>query len=214
VLNKQISDQEIFETVEKALKAGWRTLKLYFMVGLPGEMTDDVAAIVVLVRNIKERFRGEISVNVSPFVPKAHTPLQWAAMATPEILEKHLSVLKEGLEQAGVELKAESIAWSSVQGVLARGDRRLAQVLIAMDGHTSLRAWEKALRDQDLSEEEYLRQRSAHEALPWQVVDMGVSLDYLRVEAERAGLGLSSPSCTGIGCDRCGVCEPAKSEEH
>jgi len=213
LVNKGITEEDILAAVELAQRYRFPALKLYFMIGLPGETTDDVAAIATLVDTIRKRFSGEIAINVSPFVPKAHTPFQWAAMAAPEILEERLAALRAGLQRENAELKTESIAWSRIQGVLARGDRRLGRVLAAMEGHTSLRAWEKALREQGLEEEEYLRERSWDETLPWQVVDMGVNLDYLRVEAERAGLGLACPPCTGSGCDRCGVCKPGEGEE-
>ena len=185
-INKGIAEDDILAAAELAQRYRFPALKLYFMVGLPGETREDIVALLALVQRIGQRYAGALSVNVSPFVPKAHTPFQWVAMAAPEVLEEHLALLREGLRKLAVEFKAEGVPWSRVQGVLSRGDRRLGDVLVDLPARVNPRLWQRALESHDLSEDEYLRARGPDEPLPWSVVDVGVSQNYLRAESTRA----------------------------
>ncbi|MHB1134917.1 MAG: radical SAM protein [Chloroflexota bacterium] len=179
LVHKDISADDIERAVDIAAAAGFAQAKLYFMIGLPGETDADVDAIADLAGRLAERLaryqRGaRVVVSATPFVPKAQTPFQWAAMAAAEVLESRLARLQAALRQRHLELRSDSVAWSRVEGVLARGDRRLAAVLAAMPKH-SLAAWGRALRAQGLSAETYLQgRRSLTEALPWAAVSTGV----------------------------------------
>jgi len=205
-VSKGFGAQEMLEAVGMARAAGLRRLKLYFMVGLPGETREDVQAIVPLVQEAHGRLGGgHVSVSVAPFVPKPHTPFQWAAMAEAQVLQERLRLLREHLRPLGVAVEAESVPWSRVQGVLARGDRRLAKALERMQ--PTLAGWRQALAAEGLTEEEYLRQRAPEEVFPWEVVAPGVTRDYLWGEWERAREGRPGRLCpVGERCTRCGVC--------
>lgn len=206
-VGKGFGAEELLRAVDMAREAGLRRLKLYFMVGLPGERDEDAAAIAGLARESKSRLAGgNLSLSISPFVPKAHTPFQWAAMAGAGELQERLRALRRELRPLGVSVEDESVPWARVQGVLARGDRRLAAALARMAG-TTLAAWRQALAAEGLSEEEYLRPREADEPFPWEVVDPGAGRPFLWREWERAQERQGSPTCRPEdGCRRCGVC--------
>jgi radical SAM superfamily enzyme YgiQ (UPF0313 family) len=207
LVGKGFGAQELFGAVDMAREAGLRRLKLYFMVGLPGEREEDIGAIVNLVREVKGRLPGgAVSLSVAPFVPKPHTPFQWASMAGTTELQSRLRGLKRELRPFGVAVEEESVPWSRIQGVLSRGDRRLANALAQMEELT-LAGWRRALAAAGLSEEEYLRPRLADERFPWEVVDPGLGRPFLWREWERAQDRQSSPTCqVEEGCRRCGVC--------
>ncbi|MBN1483713.1 MAG: radical SAM protein [Chloroflexia bacterium] len=205
-INKGFGREELLRAVDMAVRAGLHRLKLYFMIGLPGETDEDIRAIAALVREVRERQGGgSLSLSVTPFVPKAHTPLQWAPMAPAEALERRRQWLGGELRPLRIAVEGESVDWSRVQGVLARGDRRLAGVLAAMKKR-SLGQWRRALRQAGLSEEEYLRQREPQEAFPWEIIEPGVGRDYLWREWQRARQGRPSPPCDPeAGCSRCAL---------
>ncbi len=207
VVGKGFGEGELLGAVDLAREAGIKRLKLYFMVGLPGERDEDASAIAGLAREVRARLPGgSLSLSVAPFVPKAHTPFQWAAMAEAVVLESRLRALRRELRPLGIAVEEESVPWSRVQGVLARGDGRLAGVLARMAG-PSLAEWRRALAAEGLSEEEYLRARAPGEPFPWEVVSSGMSRAFLWREWERALEGQDSPLCPGdTACNRCGVC--------
>jgi len=205
IINKPISDEQVLRAAELASRYGLPQLKLYFMVGLPTETEEDVHALADLSLAVRKRFGGRLIVNLAPFVPKAHTPFQWAAMASLKTLRERLRLAEGLLRRQGVTVRAESPAWSRVQGVLARGDSRLGLALARITG-LSLAAWRKALRESGLEEEEFLRARPPGEPLPWFRVDCGITPAYLQREWEEAHRGGLTPPCPPRGCVRCGVC--------
>ncbi|HDN80101.1 MAG TPA: radical SAM protein [Chloroflexi bacterium] len=189
IIGKPITDRELFRAVELAARYRIPRLKLYFMLGLPGERDEDVEAAITLVGEIRRRFPGEVSVNLSPFVPKAHTPFQWVAMAPVEVIKERVKRLKRGLMRQGVEVQAESPAWAAIQGVLSRGDRKLGRILVEIahrDEGATLHNWRDAMEKAGLDEAEYIRERGLDEKLPWSVVDMSVRMQYLRQRLEEA----------------------------
>jgi radical SAM superfamily enzyme YgiQ (UPF0313 family) len=206
-VGKGFGAEELLRAVDMARETGLRRLKLYFMVGLPGERNEDAAAIADLVREVRGHLPGgALSLSIAPFVPKAHTPFQWAAMASARELQARLRFLQKELRPLGVAVEDESVPWARVQGVLARGDRRLAAVLARMKQFT-LGDWRRALAAEGLDEEEYLRRREADEVFPWEVVDSRAGRPFLWREWERAQEGQESPPCRPEdGCRRCGVC--------
>lgn len=169
LVSKGISRDHVLAAAERAEQHGFPQLKLYFMVGLPGETEEDVEGIVELVQEVKARFRRRITVQVTPFVPKPHTPFQRVPMAPTATLERRIREVTRGLRPAGIAVRAESTAWARVQGVLSRGDRALGQALAELSAPT-LAGWRRMLRHTGLEEEPYLRARPASEALPWAVV--------------------------------------------
>ncbi len=169
-IRKGISTEDIVRATELAARYDFPQLKLYFMVGLPTETDDDVRQMVGLVRDVRERFHRRVVVNVTPFVPKAQTPFQWMAMTTIETLAERLRYIKSKLASMNVEIRAESSRWAEVQGVLARGDRRVGKALMTIE-KMSLSQWRRALHDQGLDSTLYLGHHSKDEILPWATVN-------------------------------------------
>jgi radical SAM superfamily enzyme YgiQ (UPF0313 family) len=206
-INKTQTNDDVLRAADLAARYGFHRLKLYFMLGQPTETEDDVAAIADLTLKVKARFRGRVTIDATPYVPKAHTPFQRAAMAPLKTLERRLRTLRRTLEPRGVNVRADSPAWTAVQGTLARGDQRLARVLARLPDRPSLADWRRALRDEGLAAEEYLRERALDERLPWEVVDVGVSQDYLDREWKCAQAGEVTRPCPPSGCLECGACD-------
>ncbi len=169
LVSKGVTEAQVLSAAERADQHGFPQLKLYFMIGLPGENEEDVSAIVELTRAIRARFRRRITVHVTPFVPKPHTPFERQPMAGAAALEAHTRLLASALRPAGIALRAEGTAWARVQGVLARGDRALGCALARLEAPT-LAGWRAMVRATGLDEPAYLGARSADEELPWNVV--------------------------------------------
>jgi radical SAM superfamily enzyme YgiQ (UPF0313 family) len=191
LIKKGISEDDILESMDKVAEQGIRLLKLYFMIGLPSETDEDIEEIIDLTlryKNIldKQQTGCRIAVTVSPFVPKAGTPFQWLPMAQPSILNQRLSRLKSSLMPKGIKIKAESPAWSQVQGVLARGDIKLAGVLADIE-EVSLSGWRQAIEKHHLDIDFYAHQRwDIKQKLPWDMIDSGTKPGQLELELDRA----------------------------
>jgi radical SAM superfamily enzyme YgiQ (UPF0313 family) len=168
-IRKGISTDDILRAVEFVAHYDFPQLKLYFMIGLPTEEKNDIEQIVELLQAIRKRYHRQITVNVTPFIPKAQTPFQREAMAPRKVLEERLALLRNGLRPINVETTGDSPRWAAVQGVLARGDRRVADALAAVEGR-GLSAWQRALRTSGIEADHYLRQRPTEEILPWSTV--------------------------------------------
>jgi radical SAM-linked protein len=222
VVNKGITEADLLETAYNVYRAGWRTIKLYFMIGLPGETHDDVQQIAVLARQVKDQAKrsgnpGEVNVAVSTFVPKAHTPFQWEPqISTDETLGLQY-LLHTELKKRKLHFKWQDAPLSFMEGVFARGDRRLAPVLkravelgCRFDGwreHFSLEKWLAAFVDCGIQPEWYLRRRELDEVLPWSHIDAGVSNGFLLKERERAIGEAATEDCRNGACGACGVCD-------
>jgi hypothetical protein len=194
-------------------------LKLYFMIGLPEETTEDVQAIVTLVEDMAGALRARgrrpgITVKLSPFVPKAQTPFEGDAMLSPRDLSERAAIIKRGLRRSGVVVKADSPQWAAVEGILARGDRRLAAALNAVAG-SSWSDWQAALSAAGLTADHYLSGRSGRGRRPWATVHSGVTKEYLEAEAQRARQAITTAKCPPASacCKRCGVCVPIASRD-
>ena len=208
-INKTQTQDDVLRAADLAAGCGFHRLKLYFMIGQPSETEEDVTAIAELALQVKARFPGRVAIDATPYVPKAHTPFQRVAMTPVKTVKQRLRTLRRALEPRGVGVRADSPAWAAVQGVLARGDRHLARALARLPGKPSLADWRRALRDEGLSVEEYLRERTADERLPWEVVDASGSQSYLAREWQRAETGEATVDCPPSGCLKCGACDEA-----
>jgi len=192
VVKKGISEEDILEAMGKVAEQGIKQVKLYFMIGLPTETDEDIEKIIDLSLDCKRLLDsrqpgGRLSLNIAPFVPKAGTTFQWLPMAQPAILNRRLSRLKKSLMPRGIKIKAESPAWSQVQGVLARGDAKLAEVLANIE-EVSLAGWRRAAARYSIDIDFYAHQRwDIRQKLPWDVIDSGTRAGYLELELERAG---------------------------
>ncbi|OGO30714.1 MAG: hypothetical protein A2Z29_00620 [Chloroflexi bacterium RBG_16_56_11] len=191
VINKTISDDEILEVADRIAAHRFHQLKLYFIIGLPTETDDDTEDIIKLILKIKntleERKSGaRIVVNIAPFVPKAGTPFQWLPMAPRETLRRRFSLLREAVSRKGVRLNEESPAWSEVQGVLARGDTKVARAIADVKDIT-LAGWRRAVEKNHLDIDYYVNQRwDTARPLPWSFIDSRTGVERLCAELERA----------------------------
>ena len=195
VIKKGISEDNVLAAVETFVASGIPNLKLYFMIGLPTETWDDVEAIIDLCKKIKHRFLkssqsmkriGEITVSLNSFVPKPFTPFQWVAMADVPTLKKKIKRIKEGLKKvANVRIHADVPRWAYIQALLARGDRRVADILsLAHRNHDN---WPQTLKITPLNPDFYtLRERDPVELLPWDFIDHGIKKPLLAKEYKRA----------------------------
>jgi radical SAM family uncharacterized protein len=214
IINKTISDEDLFNSVEMSIKAGIPNIRLYIMVGLPFEQQEDIDAIVVMADIIKKHMelqgsKGKLTLSVNPFIPKPFTPFQWLPMATPaEVEDKFKYLTAQFKARKNIELLLESTKESYIQGILARGDRRLAQVLLEAHKNGGSKAFKKALRNYGLSKEFYLSGRldRTDTLLPWQHLDMAFDSKYLLHELDKARQEQFTAPCTK-GCTRCGVCK-------
>ena len=222
IINKKITEQEIFDTVNNAFQLGWQHIKLYFMVGLPHEEQADIEAICSLSRRlagIKTKGRGKTKVNVSvaAFIPKAHTAFQRSGQISSGRAYETLDYLKENLRHPGINLKWQDPDMSMLEGIFARGDRRLSRVLAAayengcrLDGWADMfryDLWEKTFKEQGVDPEFYLRERAEDEVLPWDHIDSKISGTFLEEECRKAAGGVTTPDCRDEGCTGCGICD-------
>ncbi|MFZ0613615.1 MAG: TIGR03960 family B12-binding radical SAM protein [Desulfobacterales bacterium] len=223
VINKNIDEVEIAATVENAFRLGWQVIKLYFMIGLPTETDDDLAAIVDLVWRLQglkppRGRKGQINVSVATFIPKPHTPFQWQGQIA--LGDAHFKIhhLKDKLKIPRLRFKWQPPEVSRLEGLWARGDRRLGKLLMAayrrgcrFDGwsdHFNFGLWQSACESAGVDIDLFTdRQRDATEALPWDVIDTGVTKEFLWQEAQRALAGDLTADCRAGACNSCGVCD-------
>lgn len=225
-LNKNISELRILESVRNALDAGWHGVKLYFMVGLPGETDVDIAEISRFVTEIARLSRSRmVRLNLSPFVPKPHTPLQWAAFADLAETQAKIDRLKSAIGRRNVKPKWENPECSMLQAFLARGDEQVGRVVehVYRNGgvfqewteYFRLGLWTDAFAATGVDPKTYLAERSTGKPLPWDFIDVGVSNEFLRSEYDKARAGQETPDCALGACSNCGACpgtRPARRE--
>ena len=231
IINKDVTDEDLFNGVRKAYERGWRLVKLYFMIGLPTETDEDVAAIVDLCEDVSAlrkdvaRSNGKVNVSVAPFVPKAHTPFQWEPMAPLDVIKKREKLLIRKVNNRKVWFKQHTPERSYVEALLARGDRRLGRVIKkarelgqqfdAWGEHFCFDTWMQAMDETGLDPEFYVtRERNEDEVLPWDHIDTGVTKEFLLRERRRAFEGRMTPDCRRDRCHACGACPaPPASED-
>ena len=213
VINKGISEEHLQNAATLSAKSGIQHMRLYIMIGLPTETDEDIEAIVGLAERTQAHMaevgcKGRLTLSINPFIPKPFTPFQWMAMDNQKTVEKKLQYIKKALQNnRRIEVLVESPKEAYIQGVLARGDRRLGAVLAACAadrGSKSFKAEMKAA-GLDMDEMNY-RERSFDEFLPWSHLDMGMDEGYLEMEWKRSVDEAYTPPCVQ-GCKRCGVCK-------
>ena len=224
VINKGVSEEDLLRSVRDAFEAGWHGVKLYFMIGLPTETDEDVLGIAELARKVSREFysmpkelRGKglrCTVSASTFVPKPFTPFQWEPQITVDEVLRRQALLRNALKGIrGVDFSCHFSETSRLEAAFARGDRRLAEVLISAyengarldswDEHFNKEAWEKAFCDNGLSVEQFANRRiGTDEALPWEHMDALVSMDYLKREYAKAMDAVITRDCRK-GCNGC-----------
>lgn len=224
VINKGVTENDIYESVRQALELGWKHIKLYFMIGLPTETYEDLDGIVEIAKKIKELNyevngpkggRFNLTVSVSNFVPKAHTPFQWAGQNTAEEFAAKHNYLADRLKIKGVTFNYHDNTTSAYEAVFARGDRRTGQLLYEafragckFDGwteHFKPEAWETAFEKSGIDKDFYTtRTRNFDEILPWDIIDSAISKKFLINEAEKAYMEQTTNDCR-LGCVGCGM---------
>jgi len=222
VINKGITEKDIFDAVEQAIELGWRHVKLYFMIGLPTETDEDLDGIADIARRIMEIHKNSgkggrfnVTVSVSNFVPKAHTPFQWAKQDTTEEFTRKHNYLHEKLRIKGVTFNYHDDAVSTLEAIFARGDRRLSKLLLEanrlgckLDGwsdHFRLEKWHQAIENAGVDVAFYTtRGREYDEVLPWDIIDSSITKKFLLSEMEKATKEVVTPDCR-YGCRGCGI---------
>ena len=210
-INKGITEEHIYQAMEYAALAGMPNIKLYFMIGLPGETDEDIDEMIALVHRVRSRMnelghKGDLILSVNAFIPKPFTPYQWSPLEDVKVLKHRFKILQNGFRKdRRIRLLTESLKETLLQAALARGDRRLGKVLLwAAENRTGLK--EAFQSHHILPEELACRKIKTGETLPWDHLDMGVSKMYLLKEMENSRTGKFTPGCFD-GCKRCGVCK-------
>ncbi len=222
VINKGLGEDDFRSTLETAFALGWQRVKLYFVIGLPTETGADLAGIADMVweaRRIGRTYAGRrttISVSVAPFVPKPHTPFQWIGQEQPDVIEEKVRFLRRSLRGRGIEFSWQDPQGSRLEAALARGDRRVAEVILeAWRAGVRFDAWQEefnperwwaAFEKAGLDPAYYAnRTRPRREVLPWSHISCGVSQAFLWKEYRRALAGEVTPDCREGDCAGCGV---------
>ena len=227
IINKDISNEDLYDGVKEAYKAGWNLVKLYFMVGLPTETDEDIEKITDLayeVSSLRKEVNGQhgnVNVAIAPFVPKAHTPFQWEPMVTLERINDIKRILKSRIMRKNIRIKFHKPERSILEGIFARGDRRLGNVILeawrggckfdAWDEHFDNHKWENAFERAGIDKQFYLfRNRNEDENLPWDHISSGIIKQFLINERQKACEQKYTPDCFVKGCPDCGACEKSK----
>jgi len=219
ILNKGLTDEEILFMAKEIYGAGWDLIKLYFMIGLPTEEDRDLEDMIRLAGKVARasKKRGKVHVSVAAFVPKSHTPFMWLPQISLDESGRRIQFIQKSIKDPGIRVKWNQPEMSWLEGVFARGDRRLTPVLVrawqkgarfdAWSEHFRLDLWQEAFSDTGVDPGFYLhRLRSLSEVLPWDHIQCGVSKEYLEKEWKRALEGEWTPDCRKK-CLDCGVCD-------
>lgn len=213
VINKGISEENLRTAAQLSAKAGIQHMRLYIMIGLPTETDEDIDAIIGLAERTQAHMaevgcKGRLTLSINPFIPKPFTPFQWMAMDHQKSVEKKLQYIKKSLQKnRRIEVLVESPKEAYIQGVLARGDRRLGKVLAACALDRGSKSFKSEMKRAGLDMDNCnYRERKFDDYLPWSHLDMGLRDGYLEQEWQRAVDEAYTPPCME-GCKRCGVCK-------
>lgn len=213
VINKGISEEHLQNAATLSAKSGIQHMRLYIMIGLPTETDEDIEAIVGLAERTQAHMekvgcKGRLTLSINPFIPKPFTPFQWMAMDNQKVVEKKFQYIKKALQKnRRIEVLVESPKEAYIQGVLARGDRRLGAVIAACAADRGSKSFKSEMKAAGLDMDNMnYRERSFDEFLPWSHLDMGMQEGYLEMEWQRSLDEAYTPPCAA-GCKRCGVCK-------
>jgi len=201
-LAKDFSEDDFFRAIEEAYCAGYQHLKLYFLIGLPGEKAEDLDGIINFARTaseLKKKIKGgaaQINVSINPLIPKPHTPLQWMKMESIDSVKEKQDYLREHCKNKRIKLNFHNIEMGFLEGVLSRGDRLLSAVILsayrkgarfdAWSGFFSFAKWQEAFSELGVDPQKDLREKSTSEMLPWDFIDMGIEKEDLVTEFNRS----------------------------
>ncbi len=230
VINKNVTEEDLFSAVEEAFRCGWQTIKLYFMIGLPTETDEDlrgIARLAMHVTRIGRKVMGRkpnVNVSIASFVPKPHTPFQWHSQDTIEEIERKQTLVRYAITDRAVKVSWHDSRTSMIEAVLARGDRRVGEAIYlawqkgsrldAWCEHFDLRVWLDAFEEAGLDPAFYAnRERLRDEVLPWDHIDCGVTKDFLAAENDRAERAETTQDCRLDRCTGCGMARFVPGEE-
>jgi radical SAM family uncharacterized protein/radical SAM-linked protein len=221
VINKDLDEGVLFQGLSDLFSKGWKNIKLYFMMGLPTEKEEDLRGIFDLTKKIasigeRQKIHPNISVSVSTFVPKPHTPFQWESQIPLEEMKEKLRLMKDGVKRNHLRFKWQDPHLSFLEGVFSTGDRNLSRVLVEafrlgcrFDGWSDqfrFPLWKEAMEKAGLEMDRHTRKRNFENIPPWSFIDTGVHAQFLWEEYQRGLEEKMSPPCVKENCHRCGVC--------
>jgi radical SAM family uncharacterized protein/radical SAM-linked protein len=219
VINKGNTQADLLATAGQIFAAGWKSLKLYFMLGLPSETHADIEGIADLAHEVlrEANHRGQVTVSLSTFVPKPHTPFQWARQINLEETRQRQDYFKRRLRSRNLNVKWHDARMSLLEGVISRADEKIAQLIeqafkagCRFDGwseHFRFDLWEQAMAGLAIRPEEELRERRLTESLPWDRIDSGPDRGFLIREWLKSTDGELTADCRVGDCQNCGVCD-------
>jgi len=219
IINKGNTAEDLLSTVDKVFTAGWKSIKLYFMIGLPQESQTDLEGIIDLgyqaLRAAKNR--GQVTISLSTFVPKPHTPFQWHRQISLAQTQAKQDFIRERIRNRNLSVKWHDARMSMLEGLFSRGDEKIGALLekafqkgCRFDGWTDLfhfDLWQEAIKETGINPEDYLQERDTDGTLPWDNIDCGISREFLAAELQKSVDCLETPDCRGLGCQSCGVCD-------
>ncbi len=221
VINKELDEGVLFQGLSDLFSKGWKNIKLYFMMGLPTEKEEDLRGIFDLTRKIaslgeRQKVHPNISVSVSTFVPKPHTPFQWESQIPLEEIKERLRLMKDRVKKNHLRLKWQDPHLSFLEGILSTGDRSLSRVLVKafqlgcrFDGWTDqfrFSEWKEAFETTGLKMDLHTQRKKFEQLPPWSFIDTGMNAQFLWEEYQRGLQEKISPPCVKGDCHRCGVC--------
>lgn len=234
VINKGVTEENLMEVVRAAFEAGWTQIKLYFMIGLPTETSADLDGIIDLVYKVLQlgakilRDRGikkqpKITVSISSFVPKAHTPFQWENPERIEALLEKQIYLRSRIKDRRIALNYHDARLSALEAVFARGGRKIGEPLYkawskgckfdAWSEHFDFEKWQEAFKESGLEiEDASCLNKDKESVFPWEHLNMGVSKEFLWRERGKAYRGETTSDCRNGDCTDCGACQPGQAE--
>ncbi|HVP77789.1 MAG TPA: TIGR03936 family radical SAM-associated protein, partial [Thermodesulfobacteriota bacterium] len=222
VINKELDEGVLFQGLSDLFSKGWKNIKLYFMMGLPTEKEEDLTGIFDLTKKIaslgeRQKIHPHISVSVSTFVPKPHTPFQWESQVPLEEMKEKLRLMMDGVKRNRLRFKWQDPHLSFLEGIFSRGDRSFSPAIVKafqlgcrFDGWTDqfrFLEWKEALETTGLEMDLHTRRRKFEYLPPWSFIDTGVHPQFLWEEYQRGLQEKISPSCMKENCHRCGVCD-------
>lgn len=219
IINKGNTSEDLLSTVDKIFAAGWKSIKLYFMLGLPHETREDWEGIVNLgyeaLRAAKNR--GQVTVSLSTFVPKPHTPFQWHRQISLEETYERQNFIRSRIKNRNLSVKWHDARMSFLEGIFSRGDESVGAILekafrkgCRFDGWSDILnfdLWQEAIAETGIDPEDFLRERTTGEKLPWDNIDCGVSREFLFEEKQKSVDQIETEDCRFDGCQDCGVCD-------
>jgi len=219
IINKGNTSEDLLSTVGKIFAAGWKSIKLYFMIGLPHETQEDNEGIVHLAYEALKaaKNRGQITVSLSTFVPKPHTPFQWEKQLSLEETYTKQDFIRKQIKNRNLSVKWHDARMSFLEGIFSRGDERVGKLLekafrkgCRFDGWSEILRfdlWEEAIAESGIHPEDYLRERGTDEKLPWDNIECAVSREFLLEEKQRSETQQATEDCRFSDCQSCGVCD-------